>query len=705
MTSQAAWPIFAMRAPSQSGDATSRAPAQPDRPARRGDFAESMESGRSFEADTPASEAGAERKTPPSARRQAPPMREPGERVEAGAAPGAPLGPVESAPARAAVAADAEDDGADIAPTAPTPRTDVAMEPVLEAAPLAEKPSLGPVADAPRSIARAKDLESVGAASPSPAPDPLGARGATLLEPESRARPAQVASPTGGEHRAIGKGGEAEAHADPAAQAARAAGLSRSVESGDTAAALEAPSAQAAPDRPDALQRTSSPKSARTAGEPAGEDARRVGEGTRDPTLTSPALERDMDAKRGKARETGPSVAGQSTRADGSMRVAHASEGTDRGPIGQSAPREAVREPAPAPAPADNEVLVAEGADPQPRPAADPAGAELDPEAALRARRSDQESVSMTRDDRSVSTPAPRPGPDRPTPGAAMASAEKPVAPSAVAPDPIREGAASADRSTPTAQDPGGARRMAEGASQTGLTAAPTPAEPPETPRMRARRAEDAQAAAPRTAAIRPAAASAAKPTSYGSPEMIDAAAPRAAEVDPRVIGGDADDPRAPFGAGSESASRSAAPSAAPPPPGGFERHGEAAARAVGQAIIAGADRNRVELRLDPPELGRVAIDLRIDDGAVAASVSAERPETLDLLRRHADALQRELASAGFDRATLAFSDRGDGRQGSGRGFDGAHAALGEPEPAASAAPPRASAIARGPLDRLDIRL
>jgi hypothetical protein len=177
--------------------------------------------------------------------------------------------------------------------------------------------------------------------------------------------------------------------------------------------------------------------------------------------------------------------------------------------------------------------------------------------------------------------------------------------------------------------------------------------------------------------------------------------------LDAQAARGDAEEPRAPFGASGEGASRG--PAATPTTPlsaAGLERHGDAAARTVAQAIVAGADRNRIELRLDPPELGRVSIDLRLDDGAVTASVSAERPETLDLLRRHADALQRELSSAGFERATLAFGDRGDGREGDARGLAGEReagdgAALAEAEPAPAIAPPRAS----GPLDRLDIRL
>jgi flagellar hook-length control protein FliK len=74
---------------------------------------------------------------------------------------------------------------------------------------------------------------------------------------------------------------------------------------------------------------------------------------------------------------------------------------------------------------------------------------------------------------------------------------------------------------------------------------------------------------------------------------------------------------------------------------------------------IAGANGDRVEIRLDPPELGRVQIALRVIDGALTAVVLAERAEVADMLRRHAEGLERDLAAAGYEDVTLSF---GDGR-------------------------------------------
>jgi len=122
----------------------------------------------------------------------------------------------------------------------------------------------------------------------------------------------------------------------------------------------------------------------------------------------------------------------------------------------------------------------------------------------------------------------------------------------------------------------------------------------------------------------------------------------------------------------------------------------------VAFAVAQAGDASRVELRLDPPELGRVQIDIRFDDGAAAASISAERPETLELLRRHADALQRELTSAGFTGANVAFSDRRPGQQPQTAQAQAVALELSAPSA------PVAHGYARprpGSLDRLDIRL
>jgi flagellar hook-length control protein FliK len=117
----------------------------------------------------------------------------------------------------------------------------------------------------------------------------------------------------------------------------------------------------------------------------------------------------------------------------------------------------------------------------------------------------------------------------------------------------------------------------------------------------------------------------------------------------------------------------------------------------------------RVEIRLDPPELGRVQIELSSRDGVLHATVTAERPEVHDLMRRHAEMLRQELAAAGHTGVRLEFAT------GSGQGEGGREAE--DPRQVTTrerdAAGPAASAPVENPIDRrprragerLDIRL
>lgn len=59
---------------------------------------------------------------------------------------------------------------------------------------------------------------------------------------------------------------------------------------------------------------------------------------------------------------------------------------------------------------------------------------------------------------------------------------------------------------------------------------------------------------------------------------------------------------------------------------------------------------NRFEIRLDPPELGRIDVRLDVDkaSGQVTSHLTVDKPETLDLLRRDAPQLQRALEDAGL---------------------------------------------------------
>jgi len=73
------------------------------------------------------------------------------------------------------------------------------------------------------------------------------------------------------------------------------------------------------------------------------------------------------------------------------------------------------------------------------------------------------------------------------------------------------------------------------------------------------------------------------------------------------------------------------------------------------------AGNTRFQIRLDPPELGRIDVKLDLDkSGTVNARMTVERPETLDLMQRDQRALQQALQQAGLDtgRTNLEFSLR-----------------------------------------------
>lgn len=75
-------------------------------------------------------------------------------------------------------------------------------------------------------------------------------------------------------------------------------------------------------------------------------------------------------------------------------------------------------------------------------------------------------------------------------------------------------------------------------------------------------------------------------------------------------------------------------------------------------STIAREDDNVLQVRLDPPDLGKITIEFSNFGGAnVKAIVTADLPGTLDFLRRHADQLTFELSRHGFSGADLQFTD------------------------------------------------
>ena len=87
-----------------------------------------------------------------------------------------------------------------------------------------------------------------------------------------------------------------------------------------------------------------------------------------------------------------------------------------------------------------------------------------------------------------------------------------------------------------------------------------------------------------------------------------------------------------------------------------------AIAHQMSQAL-ADAGNRTVELTLSPEELGKVRMTLTSNDGAIIVTVQAERPETLDLMRRNIDSLARDFRDMGYSNIGFDFGQQSGQRQ------------------------------------------
>ncbi len=119
-------------------------------------------------------------------------------------------------------------------------------------------------------------------------------------------------------------------------------------------------------------------------------------------------------------------------------------------------------------------------------------------------------------------------------------------------------------------------------------------------------------------------------------------------------------------------------------------------------AVTARPGDSRLEVRLDPPELGRVMIGFERDGtDIVRAVVTADSPETLDLMRRNADVFQRALEQQGFSNLDLHFADKGAREQSEeGAGETQRFFSLTEEDAVIAAASSQQQGLVDGRLDR-----
>jgi hypothetical protein len=99
---------------------------------------------------------------------------------------------------------------------------------------------------------------------------------------------------------------------------------------------------------------------------------------------------------------------------------------------------------------------------------------------------------------------------------------------------------------------------------------------------------------------------------------------------------------------------RLAEPAPASPAPSTQAEPARGIALQVVAAVLSDGE-GGFELQLAPEELGKVRLSLQVSDGVAVLAIHAERPETIDLMRRHVDVLEREFRDAGFASLTFTF--------------------------------------------------
>jgi len=138
--------------------------------------------------------------------------------------------------------------------------------------------------------------------------------------------------------------------------------------------------------------------------------------------------------------------------------------------------------------------------------------------------------------------------------------------------------------------------------------------------------------------------------------------------------------------------------------PAGQAERAQAVAAQIAAAASSLPGQTRIEVQLDPPELGRVEIAIDIADQGLRAAVTAERGQTGDLLRRYGDILFQNLQEAGFTEIDLRFADGRNARGGQGPwGTPQTGQSSTAPDDATQAAP--AGTAPPPSADRLDLRL
>ncbi|WP_170571687.1 flagellar hook-length control protein FliK [Ruegeria atlantica] len=125
-------------------------------------------------------------------------------------------------------------------------------------------------------------------------------------------------------------------------------------------------------------------------------------------------------------------------------------------------------------------------------------------------------------------------------------------------------------------------------------------------------------------------------------------------------------------------------------------------ANQIATLVSARGQPGTIEVALNPEELGRVSIVLNSREDGLHMTILAERPETLDMMRRHLSVLETEFQNFGLGDLSLDLGTSADARHDDSDTSDSRKFSDSQPEPTAVDGP----AIPKlGPDGRIDIRL
>ncbi|MFY0659794.1 MAG: flagellar hook-length control protein FliK [Shimia sp.] len=82
------------------------------------------------------------------------------------------------------------------------------------------------------------------------------------------------------------------------------------------------------------------------------------------------------------------------------------------------------------------------------------------------------------------------------------------------------------------------------------------------------------------------------------------------------------------------------------------------------------ADKNLIELAMDPPELGKVRMSMTETGGVMTVNIAAENQATTELMRRHIDMLRKDFMEMGYQDVSFSFEQQGSDGQNAQGGND-----------------------------------